>query len=390
MKQKVSAYRPAIAAFLVMMAMGLPSTCMSFFLSPICDHLKVGMGQVSIIFSLMTVTGALMNPVQGKYAGKHGVRNILLVSGIWTGVGFGLLSMSGSLLVLYATSFAMGCFAGSCAALCGNVIVQQAYMGPQASGILGVVMAGSGVGGMIFSLIIPGIISAMGWQFAMRVMAVLWFVFMWAAALILGNAKPIQVASLEKSVGLGMTQKEAMRSPKLYLQMVVIVVICACCGIQQQVPTLLAYHGFEAGRISVMVSMLTAFLAVGKVVQGILYGRLGIQKGGYLMMAVWAVGFLALTVKALVYPGLLMLAFGLGIYTTLLPQITRQVFGSREYAAIWSLIATAGSIGTIVATPVWGMVYDMSGSYTLGLIVAPILLMIAMGAMVLIFRKTER
>ena len=138
-----------------------------------------------------------------------------------------------------------------------------------------------------------------------------------------------------------------------------------------------------------MVSMLTAFLAVGKVAQGILYGRLGIQKGGYLMMVVWAAGFLALTTKALVYPGLLMLAFGLGIYTTLLPQITRQVFGSREYAAIWSLIAAAGSIGTIVATPVWGMVYDMSGSYTLGLIVAPILLMLALGAMVLIFRKTE-
>ena len=390
MKEKLNAYRPAVAAFLVMMAMGLSSTCMSFFLSPICEHLQVGMGQVSIIFSLMTVTGALMNPVLGKYAGKNGVRNILLVSGVWTAVGFWLLSMAGNLLVLYATSFAMGCFAGSCAALCGNVIVQQAYMGPQASGILGVVMAGSGVGGMIFSLIIPGMIAANGWQFAMRIMALLWLALMWAAAFILGNAKPIQVASLGKSVGLGMTQKEAMKSPKLYLQMVVIVVICACCGIQQQIPTLLAYHGFEAGRISVMVSMLTAFLAVGKVAQGILYGRLGIQKGGYLMMLVFAAGFLALISKALVYPGLLLLAFGLGIYTTLLPQVTRQVFGSREYAAIWSLIATVGSVGTIVAPPVWGMVYDVSGSYTLGLIAAPVMLMVALGALILIFRKTER
>jgi len=390
MKEKRNAYRPAIAAFLVMMAMGLTSTCMSFFLAPICDHLQVGMGQVSIIFSLMTVTGALMNPVLGRYAGKKGVRNILLVSGIWTGVGLFLLSMAGNLPVLYVTAFAMGCFAGSCAALCGNVIVQQAYMGPQASGILGVVMAGSGVGGMIFSLIIPGMISAKGWQFALGIMGVLWFVLMWAAAFILGKVKPMQVASLEKSVGLGMTQQEAMKSPKLYLQMVVIIVITACCGVQQQIPSLLAVHGFESGRISVMVSMLTAFLAVGKVAQGILYGRLGIQKGGYIMMVVFAAGFLALTQKALVYPGLFLLAFGLGIYTTLLPQVARHVFGSREYAAIWSLIATAGSVGTIVATPVWGMVYDMAGSYTLGLIVAPVMLMVALGALVLIFRKTER
>ena len=390
MKEKFNAYRPAISAFLVMMAMGLTSTCMSFFLAPICDHLQVGMGQVSIIFSLMTVTGALMNPVLGKYAGKNGVRNILLVSGIWTGVGFFLLSMANSLMILYAVSFAMGCFAGSCAALCGNVIVQQAYMGPQASGILGVVMAGSGVGGMIFSLIIPGMITSGGWQFAMQLMALLWLVLMWAAAFILGNGKPVQFASLEKSVGLGMTQQEAMKSPKLYLMMVIIVVICACCGVQQQIPTLLAYHGFAAAQVSVMVSMLTAFLAAGKVAQGILYGRLGIQKGGYLMMLVFAAGFLTLLSKALVYPGLVLLAFGLGIYTTLLPQITRQIFGSREYAAIWSLIATVGSVGTFAATPVWGLVYDITGSYTLGLIVAPVLLMIALGAMVLIFRKTER
>ena len=390
MRQKVSAYRPAIAAFLVMMAMSLPSACLSFFLVPICDHLQVGMGQVSIIFSLMTVTGAVTNPFLGQYAGKKGVRNILLVTGAWTGAGLLLFSAANSLWVLYGAAFAMGAFATSCVALCGNVIVQQAYMGPQASGILGVVMAGSGVGGMIFSLIFPNIIAARGWQVGIRVMAALWFGLLWIAACILGNQKPMQVGKLAKSVGLGMTRQEALKSPKLYLQMVVIIVICACCGVQQQIPSLLESYGYEAGRISVMVSVLTAFLAVGKIVQGILYGRLGIQMGDYIMMVIFAAGFLALTSKMLVYPGLVLLAFGLGIYTTLLPQITRQVLGSREYAAIWSLIATAGSIGTIVATPVWGMVYDMSGSYTLGLIVAPILLMIALGAMVLIFRETER
>ena len=388
MKEKFQSYRPAVAAFLVMVAMSLTSTCLSFFLTPICDHLQVGMGQVSIIFSLMTATGALMNPVLGRYAGKHGVRNILLVSGLWTGVGIFLLSVANSIWVLYGAAFAMGAFATSCVALCGNVIVQQAYMGPQASGILGVVMAGSGVGGMVFSLIFPNMIAAQGWQFGIRVMAVLWLGLLWLAAVILGKRKPMQMGHGNGMVGLGMTRQEAMKSPKLYLQMVVIIVICACCGVQQQIPSLLASYGFEAGRVSILVSVLTAFLAVGKIAQGILYGRLGIQKGGYIMMTVFAAGFLALTSKALIYPGLILLAGGLGIYTTLLPQVTRSTFGSREYAAIWSLIATAGSIGSFIATPVWGLVYDITGSYTLGLFVAPVLLLVALGALVLNFRET--
>ena len=383
MKEKIQMYRPAIAAFLVMMAMSLTSTCMSFFLGPICDHLQVGRGSVSIMFSLMTVTGALMNPVLGQYAGKNGVRNILLVSGVWAAAGMLLFAMVNSLWMLYAAAFAMGAFATSCVALCGNVIVQQAYMGAQASSILGVVMAGSGVGGMIFSLIIPGIISAQGWQFAVRIMAVLWFALLWMAAFTLGNVKPMQISGAKGAVGLGMTRQEALKSHKLYLQMVVIIVVTACCGIQQQMPTLLGAHGFASGQVSVMVSGLTAFLAVGKVAQGILYGKLGIQKGGYLMMVVFAAGFLALISRATVYPGLLLLAFGLGIYTTLLPQVARATFGSREYASIWSLIATAGSVGSFIATPVWGLVYDFTGSYTVGLVVAPILLAIALVALVL-------
>lgn len=383
MKEKLTAYRPAIAAFLVMMAMSLTSTCISFFLAPLCDHLQVGRGQVSLMFSLMTLTGALANPVLGQYAGRHGVRNILLISGVWTGAGIALLSLVNSLLVLYAVAFAMGAFATSCVALCGNVIVQQAYMGPQASGILGVVMAGSGVGGMIFSLVIPGIIAAQGWQFAIVILALLWFGLLWTAAFTLGNTKPMQVGSGRGMVGLGMTRAEALKCPKLYLQMVVIIVITACCGIQQQIPSLLASHGFESGRVSVMVSMLTAFLAVGKVAQGILYGKLGIRKGGYIMMTVFAAGFLGLISKALIYPGLFLLAFGLGIYTTLLPQVARSTFGTREYASIWSLIATAGSVGSFIATPVWGLVYDLTGSYTLGLIAAPILLGLALVALVL-------
>ena len=383
MKEKYSASRPAVAAFLVMMAMAITSSSISFFLDPLCEHLQVGRGQVSLMFSLMTLTGSLTSPVLGQYAGKHGVRNILLVSGVWTGAGLALLSFVNSLWLLYGAAFVMGAFATSCVALCGNVIVQQSYMGPQASSILGVVMAGSGVGGMIFSLLIPGIITAKGWQSAMLALAVLWFALLWTAAFTLGNVKPMQVGSGNGLVGLGMTRAEALKSPKLYLQMVVIIVVTACCGIQQQIPSLLACYGFETSRVSVMVSLLTAFLAVGKVAQGILYGRLGIQKGGYLMMVVFAASFLVLTSKALVYPGLILLAFGLGVYTTLLPQVARSTFGSREYASIWSLIATAGSVGSVIATPVWGLVYDVTGSYTLGLIAAPVLLGLALVALVL-------
>ena len=380
MKERLSFYRPAAAAFLVMMAMALTSSTISFFLEPITESLQISRGSFSLIFSLMSVSGALANPFVGQYAGKKGVRGILLLAGLWTGICMVLLSMVTKLWMLYAVAFCMGLFGSTCVALCGNVIVQQAYFGPQASGILGAVMAGSGVGGMYFSLIIPGVIAAFDWRMGLRVMGICWLALLWIGMLLLGKQTVHHFGKSNGAVGLGMTRAEALKSPKLYLQMVVIVVITACCGLQQQLPSLLSAQGFEAGQVSVMISAMTAFLALGKVAQGLLYGKLGVEKGGLVMLVIFAAGCLAMLSKALAWPGLILVALGMGIYTTLLPQVARRVFGSREYASIWSLISTVGCGGTFVANPIWGAVYDMTGSYTIGLVGAAVLLMAALWA----------
>ena len=380
MKEKLNFYRPAAAAFLVIMAMALTSSTISFFLEPVCESLQINRGSFSLIFSLMSVAGALSNPFVGQYAGKKGVRGILLLTGLWAGGCMILLSFVTNLWMLYAVAFCLGLFGSSCVCLCGNVMVQQAYFGPQASGILGAVMAGSGVGGMFFSLIIPKIIAGFGWRMGMRAMGISWLLLVWLGMLLIGKQTAPQFSKANGSVGLGMTRTEALKSPKLYLQMGVIVVISACCGLQQQLPSLLGSMGYTAGEVSVMISAMTIFLALGKFGQGLLYGKIGVEKGGILTMASFAAGGLALLFKALVWPGLLLLAVGFGVYTTLLPMVVRRVFGSREYASIWALITTVGCAGTFVGYPMWGTIYDLTGTYTLGLVGAAVLLGFAMWA----------
>lgn len=381
MREKLSFYRPAAAAFITMMAMAVTSSTISFFLEPVCAALGISRGSFSLIFSLMSVSGALTNPFIGQIAGKKGVRGILLVSGIWGGLCLMLFSAAGSLWLIYVAGFLLGAVGSNCVALCANVIVQQSYFGPQASGVLGAVMAGSGVGGMLFSLVIPGCIEGYGWQKGFRIMAVCWMVLLGAAAVLLGRQKKLEAGTGSGAVGLGMTRAQALKSKQLYLQMGLIIVITACCGVQQQLPSLLHAHGYTSAQVSIMISVMTAFLAIGKVVQGIVYGRLGIRRGGCLLLTVFALAFLVLLIPKLAWPGLILMALGLGIYTTLLPQVCRRVFGSREYAAIWALLATAGSAGTFVANPLWGTIYDMTGSYTLGLLVCPVLLIGGMFAM---------
>ena len=374
MKETIKLYRPAVAAFLTMMAMALTSSTLSFFSAPVCEELGVGRGSFSLIFSLMTIGGALTNPVVGKRAGQKGVRAILLVCGLWGGGNLLLLSLAKNLWMIYGAGFLLGLLGSNCLSLCGNVIVQKSFDARQASSLLGVVMSGSGVGGMIFNIIVPAVMAASSWRQAMQVMALCWLVLLLAAFVLLGKEKPMEQHSAAAGIGLGMTREEAMKSRELYMLAAVIIVITAACGVQQQQPSLLASYGFDAGQVSLMISVQTAVLALGKIGQGILYGRLGVCRGGCAMLVVFAAAFLLLLIPALAWPGLMVMALGLGVYTTLLPLVTRQVFGTREYAAIWGLLATCGSVGTIVANPLWGAVYDVTGGYTPALLLLPILL----------------
>ena len=377
MKEKMILYRPAVAAFLTMMAMAVTSSTLSFFLEPVCSQLGIGRGSFSLVFSLMTVAGALTNPVFGRYAGKKGVRGILVACAVWGWGSLMLFSMAHKLWLMYLAAFSLGLFGSNCVALCANVIVQNSYDPRQASSVLGVVMSGSGVGGMIFNILIPAVMASSTWQTAMAVMAFCWLGVVGLSAVLLGREKLPQQRGNAAGIGLGMTQAEALKSPKLYLLIAVIVVITAACGIQQQQPSLLGIYGYDGGKVSLMISVQTAVLALGKIGQGILYGKFGIRRGGCIMLLIFALAFLILAVPALAWPGLMIMALGLGIYTTLLPLVTRQIFGTREYAAIWGLLATCGSVGTIVANPLWGGVYDLTGSYTPGLLLVPVLLLLA-------------
>lgn len=355
-------YRPAFAAFLLMMAMALTTTALSFFVAPVCDELGLGRGSFTVYYSLMTASGAASIPLLGQVIQKKGVRLIAGISAAWVSLGFLAFSLAERLWVFYAAGAWIGVFGTACVSLCATVIVQQSYTGSRASGILGTVMAGSGVGGMLISLILPGLIQELGWRWSYRILAACWLTLVICAVILLGNGAKRAITKTDAPAD-GMTRAEALRSPKLYLLLAVSFILSAACGIQQQLPSLLSGYGFAAERVGVLMSFFTAALALGKIAQGLFYGRIGAVRGGVCIVVLFAVSFGILLFPGLVWPGLAMLAVGMGTVTTLLPLLTRRAFGNREYAAIWSIVYSAANVGTLLAAPMFGLVYDISGVY---------------------------
>lgn len=152
---------------------------------------------------------------------------------------------------------------------------------------------------------------------------------------------------------------------------------------------MLGGQGHGSDQISVMISVMTASSAVGTVMEGVICSKLGIKYTMAGILVMYAVGFLMLASGGLVYPALVCLAFGAGSIGTLMPIVVRNLFGGREYASIWSVVITCSSVASFLATPVWGMVYDIFGTYTPALLLMPVLLVIALIGLLAAFRNIK-
>ena len=94
--------RPAAAAFLLMLTMSLLSTGLSFFVAPVCEDLGFGRGSFTLYYSLMVAAGAVAASFLGTYMNSHGPRGVILVSGIWVGLGLLGFSFSSQIWMFYA------------------------------------------------------------------------------------------------------------------------------------------------------------------------------------------------------------------------------------------------------------------------------------------------
>ena len=178
-----------------------------------------------------------------------------------------------------------------------------------------------------------------------------------------------------------------MRSLRFYLAVAVMCILtCASC-ISQQLPAVLEGLGHPGSKVSLMLSVMTAFVAVGTIAEGMMCSKIGILKTMILVMILYAAGYVLLLLNGSVYLALIFLAFGSGSIGTLMPIVVRTIFGGRDYAAIWSVVISCSSVASFLATPVWGMVYDIFGSYGPALVVMPVLLTLGIAALIGAFRK---
>ena len=106
---------------------------------------------------------------------------------------------------------------------------------------------------------------------------------------------------------------------------------------------------------------------------GIIADKLGLVKTLFLCSALYLVSFVLLPASSsiiVICIALVLMSIGNANTSVFAPMVTGAVFGQRDYAAIWGLVSMANVLGQAIGAPLWGLAFDLTGSYVPGMYIS--------------------
>ena len=339
------------------------------FLKPLTAEFGWTRAQVSLAFTVAALTVAVCSPYTGRLLDRYPARYVVLPCMLIYGVAFGSLSLlTAHLWHLLAVFVVLG-IVGNGTTQLGYARVISAWFDHGRGRALSTVMAGVGLGSIVFPPVAQALISTYGWRIAYAVLG--------GAILLLGI--PLTAAFLYEPQHRTV-QEEVAQSPltrpslpsclrsSIFLCLTAALVLFSVStnGVIGHLSPLLTDRGFPAGRAAATLALLGFASLSSRLLTGYLMDRFFAARAVAFMFGLCAAGILIVlfTHQAwTAYTGALMIGAGLGAESDAVPFLLSRYFGLRNFSELygytWSAYAVAGALGPLLM----GRFFDRTHSY---------------------------
>lgn len=376
------------------------------FLSPVSKDLGIGIGELTIYFSVASIATMLFLPVAGKMLAKYDVRWLLILGIIMQAGSFALFGLMDSVWGWYILSAPMAFGAIFIATLAGPVLINRWFK--KNNGLaLGIMMAAVGLFGAFIQPFAGNLIAHQGWRSAYIFLGVGAIIIIIPVILLMIRTSPESKGLLPygaKDVSIketkednhdeqGVTFADAKKSMAFYSMLLFLFFMTAVASFAQHIGPYAIGSGYSIEFSGKVMGAFMAGMFVGALVFGFLTDKIGARNTGYMSMGV---GIIALLLLIFVPENPIIFSLGIGLFGfvtasvgTLGPLLTSAVFGNKDYSQIYASIGIGLAVAGIVALPGYGFVFDLTGSYTLVLYMIIAMLIINMILITVAFKGKE-
>ena len=354
-------------------------SCAGIFYPPLSEALGVEKGVLSYYISVLWVAALVTLPFMGRLLDGKDARACLTGAVAIVVAAFVWLSCTRALWQFYVAAAAMGIAVGMLLFLAPSTLINR-WFAKRAGVMLGICMAFTGVGGMVWSTVGGLLIDAIGWSATYLVFAALSALtlpvtlFMVASRPADKGLKPVgwepdDEARESAPVAQGVPASQAFKMPVFYL----ILVMCFTLNIAMAVYFLIPSYAttLEIGAAMPLLGATASSVAMaGQTASKLALGAVGERAPHASTLAALGCGIAGSALFAFTtgsapvfYASALLFGVYYGITNVMMPLFTRRAFGDAEYAQIYSRVSMVASISNVIGGFVWGTLVSITGSY---------------------------
>jgi len=352
----------------------------SVFVSPLTDYFKKDLGlavtanDVLLPFSVFLLFFAITMAFAGKYIEKYGPRNVTIIGGILTGLGWLLASFATSVPMLYVLYGVVGGIGVGIAY--GVPVAVSARWFPDRRGLaVGLTLLGFGFSAFFTANIAAYLIGAYGVMTTFRIFGIAFVILTVLLALPLkfppAGWKPAGWTPPAPAPGQAFTcelrREEMVRTTSFYALWACYFIGCLAglmaVGIAKPVGSDI---GIEAGLATILVGVFAIFNGFGRPVFGSLTDRLTPRNTAMLSFILIAgVSVLMWLAPAVpVYLLAFVVLWGcLGGWLAIAPTTCGSYFGTCDYPRCYGVLFLAYGAGAIAGPQLAGFIKTTTGSY---------------------------
>jgi nitrate/nitrite transporter NarK len=337
----------------------------------------------SSVVAMASLSNIIILPIAGYLVDRFGPRKIIAVGVVFGCGSYAAISQANS----YATLIALimiAVAAGNLASYPAFMSLAQRWFDKRLGFALAITSTGLAIGVAIFSFIISQTITLDGWRAA--------FVTVGSIALVIGllnvlflvrdDEVPGTVATLDLPVSLDSSETllVALKTRDFWLYTSAFtLIIFGVVGCNFHLPAMLSDRGATPGLIATVVAVGAAGSLFGRLVTGILLDRYSVMRVASVFFVGQAIGFLLLLDGLQwVLPASFLLGAVQGAEVDVMGYVVARRFARAAYARIFGTCFGITLVGAMIGPLAMATIFDRTGSYDLGLMLLPVLPVVAL------------
>lgn len=362
--------RSTIAAGLLY-ALQAVSLLFGFLIVPGTVQFDISVTQYQLWFTIYMLAAMVALPIQGRLIARYGVKIVLAVSGaILIAAGMGM-AFSADVTALYLLSIPFGVgWAGSTMTPANTILVGWWPQNKRGRAI-GVSSMLGALAGVVYGLFFPALIEAGGYTTGILVMVAI-ITAMLVLALVLLKNPP-----LLEAIAAAPAKARVPLSGRTVLVLALLMLASCIFAIEGTFSTIMGavytVNGFDAATAGVLVSLFAISSFFVTPVLGWVHDKMGINA----VMIIFAISFI------IAQPGFVIFlpmaqwsafvlvpiaAVSLSVLSVLTPLVTARVARPAQFPVFYSLANTGSTVGYAGGAILWGLVFDLTGSFDLAMI----------------------